>query len=74
VLDGVGGEKRREWCSFDRLYFPSYSRGCLSVYIRCVNNESDEQKTTENEESDSEMISKRYHPKDRKTSREREMI
>jgi hypothetical protein len=55
------------------FYFPSYSRGYLSVYIRCVNNESDEQKTTENEESDSEMISKRYHPKkERKTSRERD--
>jgi hypothetical protein len=45
------------------------------LYIRCVNNESDEQKTTEKEESKSEMISKRYHPKkERKTSREREMI
>jgi hypothetical protein len=55
--------------------FPLFSQGCLSVYIRGVNNESDEQKTTENEESDSEMISKRYHPKqERKTSRRREMI
>jgi hypothetical protein len=40
-----------------------------------VNNESDEHKATEKEESESEMISKRYRPKkERKTSREREMI
>ena len=29
----VGGERRREWCSFDRLYFPLPSRGSLSAYI-----------------------------------------
>jgi hypothetical protein len=57
------------------IFPPIHEAVCLSVYIRCVNNESDEQKTTENEESESEMISKRYHPKkERMMSRKREMI